>query len=115
MARSVKVFISQPMANRERGDIEAERESIMLACEGKFGKVREIASYSPLLKGRKPLKELGRSIQLMADADIVVFADGWEYARGCKVERMCADRYGLDIVDMKDLGEKEDDDDEDKQ
>ncbi len=111
MARPLKVFISQPMAGREGKDIEDERERIMLLCEKKLGKVREIASYSPLRKERKPLKELGRSIQLMSGADVVVFASGWSYARGCKVERMCAENYGMEVLDMKDIEEAEHDSD----
>lgn len=116
-SRALKVFVSQPMANRGDAEIEAEREKIMMLCAEKLGNVREIASYSSLRHRKNALHELGRSIQLMSGADVVVFAPGWQYARGCKVERMCAEKYGLDIIDagpwvFDKEGEK---DDEDKQ
>jgi len=33
----------------------------------------------------------------------VVFAPGWECARGCKIERMCAESYGLTWIDGNEL------------
>ena len=40
----------------------------------------------------------GRAILKLSDADLVVFAKGWETARGCKVEYLIASEYGLDIM-----------------
>lgn len=36
---------------------------------------------------------------MLADADIAFFANGWDKARGCKIERICAISYGIKIVD----------------
>ena len=41
------------------------------------------------------LAYLGRSIQLMADADLVLFMPGWNGADGCLVEHLTAIRYGI--------------------
>ena len=41
---------------------------------------------------------LGKSIELLAQADVVYFCDGWEYARGCKIEHDAAVAYGLDVI-----------------
>lgn len=35
---------------------------------------------------------------VLADADVIYFADGWEDARGCVIEHECAIRYGLNII-----------------
>ena len=32
------------------------------------------------------------------EADIVVFAEGWENARGCRIEHTIAQDYGMDII-----------------
>ena len=99
---ALKVFISQPMGNRTEQEIESERERMMRLAEKALGdKCKEIPSYNPNFKGEPPLKALGRSIQLMAQADVVVFAPGWKYARGCKVEHMCAESYGLEICEVE--------------
>ena len=49
--------------------------------------------------GAKPLWFLGKSIELLSDADVVYFASGWENARGCRIEHECAVEYGVDIIE----------------
>ena len=34
----------------------------------------------------------------MSDCDAVYFCDGWEDARGCRIEHEVAEEYGLDII-----------------
>ena len=41
---------------------------------------------------------LGLSISKMAAADIVVFAEGWDKARGCKLEYNVARAYGKTCI-----------------
>lgn len=103
----VRVFISQPMRGREQGEIEAERDAAFaeIACmiAGERGEnCREVPSYfGP--KGAAqmdPLECLGKSIELMAHADLVVFCKGWESARGCRIEHECAVQYGKEVVEL---------------
>lgn len=44
---------------------------------------------------------LGKSIQLLSEADIVFFAKGWKDFRGCLIEREIAEKYGKFCVDIK--------------
>ena len=44
-----------------------------------------------------PLECLGESIKRMSFADYVLFAEGWENARGCRIEHECANEYGKKI------------------
>lgn len=46
----------------------------------------------------KPLWFLGKSLELLAGADIAYFAEGWQDARGCRIEHDAAVAYGLDII-----------------
>jgi len=41
---------------------------------------------------------LGKSIQLLSSADITFFMDGWQNARGCKIERLVSHEYGIPII-----------------
>lgn len=43
----------------------------------------------------KPLWFLGRSLELLADADIAVFTRGWEYFRGCRIEHLACQEYDI--------------------
>lgn len=44
------------------------------------------------------LAYLALSLLDMADCDTVVFAKGYESARGCQVEHLAAEKYGLEII-----------------
>ena len=35
----------------------------------------------------------------LAEADAVIFAPGWETARGCRMEHLAAEEYGIRIVE----------------
>ena len=34
----------------------------------------------------------------MSDCEAVYFCDGWKHARGCRIEHMLAEEYGLNII-----------------
>ena len=40
------------------------------------------------------------NIEFLAKADVAVFAPGWEYARGCRIERQCAEEYGIPVMEV---------------
>lgn len=44
------------------------------------------------------LFKLGKSIELLSKADIIYFCKGWNKARGCKIEYMCASDYDIKII-----------------
>lgn len=97
----MKVFISQPMRNKAQEQIEDERSKVMEFARATYGDdVREIASYLGPNARFDPLESLGLSIQMMNKADVVIFVPEWEKARGCRVERMCAELYDKEIVDL---------------
>ena len=45
-----------------------------------------------------PLYYLSQSLGKMAECDAVYLCDGWENARGCKVERAAAVAHDLEII-----------------
>ena len=45
-----------------------------------------------------PVWYLGKSIQLLSQADIVYFGDDWRNARGCKIEYEIAIAYGIKVI-----------------
>lgn len=49
--------------------------------------------------GAKPLWFLGKSLELLADADIAYFAKDWQKARDCKIEHECAVEYGIPRIE----------------
>lgn len=95
-----KIFISQPMRGKTDEEILKARklavESATRILEGPIEVIDSFFQGAPA--ETKPLWFIGKSIQLMADADAVVFVEGWEEARGCKIEHECAVQYGMPII-----------------
>lgn len=96
-----KLFISQPMRGKSDEQIKKEREeAIKKASEILNEEILVIDSFfekAPV--DAKPLWFLGKSLELLADADCVYFAPGWEDARGCRIEHECAKEYGITIIE----------------
>lgn len=97
-----KLFISQPMRGKTDEEILAVREKAIASAERFLGeKVEVIDSFFknvPEVESR-PLWCLGKSLELMADADVVYFAKDWENYRGCRIENTCAIEYGIDVIE----------------
>ena len=95
-----KLFISQPMRDKTDEEIKAERAKIVKAVTERFGEVEVIDSFfESAPHDAKPLWFLGKSLELLADADVAYFASGWEDARGCKIEHTCAVEYDINRIE----------------
>lgn len=88
-----KVFISQPMRGRSEEEIKEEREYLIGQIKKEHGDVEIIDSFIKGNDKKNPLYAISESIKMMADADIICFAYGWENARGCMIEREVANMY----------------------
>lgn len=93
-----KLFISQPMKGKSDAEILAEREAAINSAEKRFNEPIEVIDSfflgAPI--EAKPLWFLGKTLELLADADVACFAKGWEGARGCRLEHQCAIEYEID-------------------
>ena len=96
-----KLFISQPMKGKTNEVIEVERAKAIE--EAKAVLKEDVEVIDSFFKGApvdaKPLWFLGKSIELLSQADIVYFAKDWNKYRGCKIEHMCAIEYDLNIIE----------------
>ena len=57
--------------------------------------------FNDFAEGTPPLAYLGRSLEVLASADVEVFAPGWEDARGCRIEHDAAVAYGVPVVELR--------------
>lgn len=97
-----KLFISQPMKGKTNEEILAERKEAVEMVQVMVGEEVEVIDsfFKDAPAEAAPLWYLGKSLMLLSTADIVVFAPGWEDARGCKIEHTCAVEYGFDYIEM---------------
>ena len=97
-----KVFISQGMRNKTDAKILSERKHLEQIVKNiiddrvKF--IDSIINESAPEATNKSLWYLAKSLELMAGADVVVFAKDWEDYRGCKIEYEAAMAYGIQII-----------------
>lgn len=96
-----KIFISQPMKGKNNDEIKKERELIVKDIKA----IMEDEQFVILdtvfedFKGATPLKFLAKSLMVLADADYAYFAEGWEEARGCRIEHECALEYRITLLE----------------
>lgn len=78
-----KLFISQPMRGKSDEDIMAERKKAIESAEKVIGEPVEVIDsfFQEAPVDAKPLWFLGKSLELLAGADIAYFAEGWQDAR----------------------------------
>lgn len=94
-----KLYISQPMKGKTREEIIEAREKAIECVKSKVeDEIQVIDSYFGAVPPKKPLYLLGKCLEVMADADIIYFVEGWQDYRGCKIEHQCAEEYGIEII-----------------
>ena len=96
----MKLFISIPMKGRTTEDIKYQMTKEKQRLEQLLG--IEFELIDSCIEGDAPedtnhpvLWFLGKSISMMADADVVYFCKGWEGANGCKIEQEIAKTYNI--------------------
>lgn len=93
------VFLSVPMNGKTDEEIEEEFKKARTYITDKY-KGEPIEFLDSFIKNtpEKPLKCLGRSLEILSEADSIYFFDGWESARGCRIEFEAAVAYGLRVI-----------------
>lgn len=101
MDKTIKVFISQPIANRSEEEILNERLEVLnkLKKDLKTDNIAIIDSYfeedEPKSTIHKGAYHLGKSLELLSTADIAYFCKGWQHARGCLIEKEVCQAYNI--------------------
>ena len=98
-----KLFISQPMRGLTDEEILKVREEIKNRAEKTIGEPLELINsffedYPEEINKYIPVWYLGKSIQLLSQADIVYFGCDWRNARGCRIEYEIVNAYGIKAI-----------------
>ena len=96
----MKIFISSVMNGKTEDQIISERKEVIDLLKTVEGEEVEIIDSVLKAENKPSLWYLGESIKLMADADLVVFAPGWEKGRGCLIEHECAVKYNIPYLEV---------------
>lgn len=108
----MKAMISQPMNGFSDDQIISARNKALAVLEKAGYEVVNTfftdGYYNKKVKN-KPLLYLAKSLENMAECDLAYFVKGWSKARGCLVEYLAANLYGVQckFEDLHDLEEME--------
>ena len=96
-----KLFISQPMKGKSDEDILKERDRAIRKAEAIVGEPIEVIDsfFQNAPADARPLWFLGKSLELLSTADVAYFTPGWNEARGCKIENLCAKEYDIHTIE----------------
>lgn len=102
-----KAMLSQPMAGKTDEEIVSTRNRAIKVLEEKGYEIintlftDEWYNRDQMEKRgvvQIPLCFMAKGIENMSLCHAVYFCEGWENARGCKIEHAVAVAYGLDII-----------------
>lgn len=106
--KPLKLFISQPMSEVSINEFMSTRSSIESKFKNKFPGV-EYEIINPYVRddafpGAGRLWFLGKAIQDMDKADVIIFSGDAQFAKGCKIEMTIANEYSIPYIMEWDLG-----------
>lgn len=100
MVKPLKLFVSVPMNGKAVAEIVEQMKQAHQAAERIVGvPLVLLDTVFDLPEGTRPLGYIAESIKMLAEADVAYFCDGWERARGCRIEWMCARDYGVHRIE----------------
>lgn len=102
-----KAMLSQPMGGKTEEEIVATRERAVKKLEAAGYEVINTLFTDEWYSKEKmaergvvqiPLCFLAKSLENMSLCHVAYFCEGWEHARGCRIEHAAAKAYGLEII-----------------
>lgn len=95
-----KLFISQPMKGKTDEEILETRQKAVALAKERLGEEVELIDsfFQNAPADARPLWFLGKSLELLATADLVFFAEGWAHMRGCRIEHQSAVEYDIETM-----------------
>lgn len=94
----MKVFISQPMRGKTDDEILLERSEAIEKIKQMTSEDIEILDSFFQNISADPLYLLGKSLELLSEADAAYFCEGWQDARGCRIEYSCCLAYEIKVL-----------------
>lgn len=100
---TLKVFLSQPMRDKTDEQIINERQHAINTIKKKYG--NDIVVLDSFIKedaptgAKVPVWFLGKSLEVLSQANLAYFIGDWKKYRGCKIENIVAHEYGIDTIE----------------
>ena len=104
----MKLFVSQPMRGKTKEEIAIRRQEIISEFKSKITESNTSVLYiiDSIIVDKPPETSdervwyLGKSIELLSDADFAVFDHNWQDYSGCKIEHAICEAYDICHLDL---------------
>jgi len=93
----MKIMISQPMKGKTNEQIREERKILVEQLESAGHEVIDTVFDEAPADEDIAIYMLSQSIRYIGKVDAVYFMQGWEKARGCRIEHEVAVQYGKEV------------------
>lgn len=93
----MKIMISQPMKGKTNKQIREERAELVKRLQEEGHEVVDTVFENAPADEDISIYMLSQSIRYIGKVDGVVFMQGWNKARGCKIEHQVAVEYGKEV------------------
>ena len=97
-----KLFISLPMRGKTEDEIFARMGKLYEPFFKDYELIRQYLTEPPQNPSNN-LYFLAHSIELMGEADLVLFAKDWSTAVGCRIERMICALYNIPYIEEENI------------
>lgn len=88
------------MSGLSNKEILDKREKLIKKATKQLGE--EVSVIESFIIGvpatANPIWFLGEAIKKLSNADVAYFAEGWDTSKGCRVEHLVCEVYGIDIM-----------------
>lgn len=90
------IYISLPITDRESD--ARERADLMKSALSRAG--HKPVSPFEVYAGHKPeyIDHLVSDLRVLYSCDAIMLCDGWQFSRGCRIERTFAEEFGKQIM-----------------
>ena len=93
-----KLFISQASDHKTYAEIMYERQKAIRWVKLLFHD--DIEVVNSVFQNTPDLWVLGKNLELMSEADVVIFLSNWKENINCKIEHICAMEYGIESLEL---------------
>ena len=101
-----KIFISCPMKNRTKEEIENTIELMKNTAKKELG--NEVEFINTIVQDKAPYETnnqaiwyLGKSIEILSQCQAIVCLKDVDNYNGCFIEKEIAKRYGLQVIEIE--------------
>lgn len=93
----MKIYLSVPITGHDEKEVR-EHADLIKASLSRAG--HKVINPFDIYAGKNPTYAdyLCSDLRVLADCDAIFLCKGWQFSRGCRIERNFAEEFGLQVM-----------------